>query len=168
MYDTQPQYVTLEKDPLPPQLLKVFDEASDEQQNKNYRNAIILYEQILESHPISRLTYFELARCYSMINKLETSVQLMTRAIIIKPSDVYYNTRGVYNYKIGNNDLAIDDFNFAIKINPQNYTFYENKALALNSKGLKEESCIELNKGFQLDSTTKRVPFIEEIYAKCK
>ncbi|CCD84142.1 conserved hypothetical protein with TPR repeats and a peptidase domain; putative exported protein [Bradyrhizobium sp. ORS 285] len=58
-----------------------------------------------------------------------------TEAIRLQPSQAVYNLRGSAYYDKGEDDIAIADFNDALKLGPPSATIYHNRGNAYRSKG---------------------------------
>ncbi|MGJ4931652.1 caspase family protein [Bradyrhizobium sp. HKCCYLS2038] len=58
-----------------------------------------------------------------------------TEAIRLKPDQALYNLRGSAYFDKGEDDIAIADFNDALKLGPPNATIYHNRGNAYRSKG---------------------------------
>lgn len=120
--------------------------------NERYSKATKTYLQALSIDSNSIYILFDLSHCYAEQNQLEEAVKIISKAIKINPS--YYNiaNRGLYYYKIGDNQLAINDLNWAISINDTIPIYHINLALAYYHNNDYEFSCLEFEKARQLDS----------------
>src|SRR5258708_9815734 len=58
-----------------------------------------------------------------------------TEALRLKPNQALYNMRGSAYYDKGEDDIAIADFNDALRIGPPNGTIFHNRGNAWRSKG---------------------------------
>ena len=64
---------------------------------------------------------------------------------------VAYNNRGVAWKNKGEYDLAIADYNTAIKLDKNYVSAYSNRGVALYRKGDNDRALVEYNKALQLD-----------------
>lgn len=78
---------------------------------------------------------------------LNTGIKLIDSAIFYLPEDPtgYYN-RGSFKIQLGDFKGAINDFNIAIKLNPNLGEAYYNRAVAYSNLGILKNACDDLHK----------------------
>ena len=64
-----------------------FDVANENYKNGNYKDAIFIYESILESKKHSPELYFNLGNCYYKLNQIAPAIYFYEKAKILNPKD---------------------------------------------------------------------------------
>lgn len=123
-----------------------------ELKKSNYLDsAILIYRQALKLEPRNPKLLFDMSDCYAEMNDLEMAIAILDTAILIDSSYIgFYNNRGLYHFKLKENDKAIVDFKKAILIDSTQYVSYTNIALAYYNKRMFEESCEAIKKAEKL------------------
>jgi tetratricopeptide (TPR) repeat protein len=117
-----------------------------------YKEAGELYLNAISVDTSSTKILFELAECYSFQNKLEEAVTIISKAIAIDSSYILFAQKGYYEYKIGNNQSAINNLKKAISLSPKpQYYIYYNLGLSYYSNNQKSEACNSLEKTLELN-----------------
>ena len=98
--------------------------------SQSYSGDIIFWELATQQSPNSAYGFYNLATVYQNHNKVSSSIESFTRAIELKKTDArFYNNRGLaYSYQ-KKYDLAVADYDQALKIDPQSVISYNNRAL---------------------------------------
>jgi hypothetical protein len=136
--------------------------------SKLYFDAIPFYRAAIKIEPKNPGIYFDLSNCYAFTNDLEHAITLLDTAIILNNQFApFYNNRGLLYYKLKQNDKAINDYEYAIKLDSTNMTFYFNLALALYYQKRYNEACQALDKAEHLGFNNGD-RMIKQIRKKCK
>ncbi len=109
--------------------------------NKDWRDPVILYEQILKYSPSNYRATNNLGTVYETRGNYERAEALYQRAIYIDPFKprTYYNLGSVY-LKTGKSDLAVKNFDASISFNPKFYLSYQALAVFYMERGNYKEA----------------------------
>lgn len=88
-----------------------FDVANENFKKGNYKDAIFIYESILESNKHSPELYFNLANCYYKLNQIAPAIYFFEKAKILNPKDTRIDT----NLKFAQN-RTLDQFETVPKL----------------------------------------------------
>ncbi|AFY81753.1 serine protease [Oscillatoria acuminata] len=102
---------------------------------KQYPQALASIDQAIQRQNQDAVLYMFRAGILSALNRYQEAVAAYTIAIDITPHSWAYNNRGAIRKDLGDVQGAIDDFNQAIKINPQNTNAYYNRGNARKESG---------------------------------
>lgn len=80
-----------------------------------------------------------------------------------------FNNRGFAYHKMGNNEKALEDINYSLKLYPENSYAYKNRALVYLDIGKNKEACKELDRALKLGYTQQYGNEVEELVeTNCK
>ena len=131
---------------------ELFSEAYELKRNKQYFEAIIIYEQAKNLEPKNPMILFDLSESYARINNLETAIALLDTAIMIDNTYAgFYNNRGLLFIKLKEYEKAIIDYQKAIEIDSNHPSFYANLAMAYYYKDLFDLACQQIEKAESIE-----------------
>jgi len=136
--------------------------------SKQYSDAIPIYRTAINIEPQNPKLYFDLANCYAFTDNLEQAILLLDTAIVLNSEFApFYSNRGLLHYKLKQNDNAIRDFKYSIKLDSTNSKLYFNLSLVLYEQNQFEESCKAYKNAERLGLNT-RDEMKEVIKKKCE
>lgn len=129
-----------------------------------YNKAIETYYIARKLEPNNPRILFDLANVYTRKDELENAIKFLDTAIIIDDKSApFYNNRGLLRYKLKKNKSAINDFKQSLNIEPNNYIYYVNIALAYHRINEPYKSCISIQKSEELGLKLNEFYNLEEI-----
>ncbi len=149
--------------------LQICEQARLFKNSRNYDDAVRLYREARKLEPQNPRILFELSCIYSNSNELETAISLLDTAIILDSnSAIFYSNRGLLNYKLKNNNLAILDYLNAIKIEPKRHYYHTNLALVYYYEDEFEKACESISKSEELgyENLDNTIEFIKKRYCQ--
>jgi Flp pilus assembly protein TadD len=88
-----------------------------------------------------------MSNSYAQLNNLTEAISLLDTAISIDNSfPAFFNNRGLYYYKMSQNEKAIEDYNHAIELDPTQPVFYSNLALVQYYQNDFDKACDAIKK----------------------
>jgi hypothetical protein len=133
-----------------PETRELSIKASNCYDNKQMSESIKYYKKAISIEPQNPFLHFDLSQVYCSLNEIELELAELDTTIMFNPHFFEaFNNRGFINYKLGNFNQAISDFNISIGIDslsPKVSSVYLNKALALFALKRNEEGCIYIQK----------------------
>lgn len=120
--------------------------AFDFKKQGQYDRAIKLYNQAIKIEPDNPILYFDLSECYFGKDELSLAINCLNYAINID-STFYglYNNRGLYYYRLMQDEKAIADFEKAVQLNNQSADLFYNLALGYLSTNQSDKACVAYN-----------------------
>jgi predicted O-linked N-acetylglucosamine transferase (SPINDLY family) len=110
-----------------------------------------IYRQILQADPNQPVALHFLGLIAHQLGKNEVSVNLITKAITIKPDfDEACFTLGLVLQGLGELDKAVASYNKAIIIKPNYFKAHSNLGAALNDQGKLDEAVVSYNKAITI------------------
>jgi len=122
-----------------------FKRASILIQNKNYNQAVEVYNSVLSVLPSNYQALKEKARIMILMQQWQDAVRLYEYLLsIYNPEEEFYNNAAIANIKMGNFESALDHFTNALKLNPSNIDALFNRAKLYEMMGNKEKEKIDI------------------------
>lgn len=96
--------------------------------------------------------YCVLGSTHAMIGKYDLSLESFNKSILIDSGfATAYSCRGaLYYYFLNENEMALDDFNKAIKLDPKSYNQFYNRGIMYRLKGDYEKAISDYSKALSL------------------
>lgn len=146
--------------------------AFDLKKSRQFDEAIELYKKAISIEQDNPKLFFDMAECYASTDRLIIAVHLMDTAISLDSLYApFYSNRGLYNYKLYNDQDAINDYKKAIKLDAKNDVFHINLASVYYSNNNFSEACAEFKLAILLGTTLddlKGQPEVEKLKDLCK
>tara|TARA_S200000501_G_scaffold346023_1_gene359121 strand:- start:464 stop:1783 length:1320 start_codon:yes stop_codon:yes gene_type:complete len=106
------------------------------QKNKNFKEAIKLYNKVIKIEKSAVLAYYNLGLIYEQTSNTELAMYNYNEAIKAKPLFIYaYNNLGILFQREGNKAKAVENFKKVIKIDSKFVSGYNNLGLSYASSG---------------------------------
>jgi len=130
-----------------------LDLALEKIKNKNFPEAIKLYEKILNQEPENFDANLNLGSIYAQTKNLSKASEFLSKAIKINPKipDVH-NNLAMIEITLKNYDKAIEHAQNAIKLNPNFFLAFNNLGIAQKEKGNYEEAKSSFQKSISINS----------------
>ena len=123
--------------------LPTFLKAGDLFNEGKFKQAIKLYNLILQGNKTSTRALIELGICYENICEIRKAIECYNSVLEINPkSDSALNNKGIALSNLGNHKEAIDCFDRILQLNPSDKIALDNKEKALKRHHLSEFSDI--------------------------
>ena len=120
---------------------ELFDQGKKLRLSSDFLGAIRYYKEALKIEPNNIYILWQLADSYAHNNDIRIGIKFLDKAIAIDSENFgLYNDRGVFYYKLCENDMALMNFNKALKIDSTNPTVYVNLALVYHYMKLQDKS----------------------------
>jgi len=121
--------------------------------DKNYKNALINFEDALKISPDSANYAVFMGMCYEKLRETENSIIYYDKALEIDPNelDAYYYKSTLY-YNLGKFDLALGNLKIAIKEKTKESYFYTLKADIEIQQENYEQAVIDCNNAIKIDN----------------
>ncbi len=113
----------------------------------NYRAAIAAFKMALKIDSLRGEPRLNLAVTYNMMGDNENSLKQLNKLETIEPSDRMYYLRGLLLAELKRSDEAVLDIEKAIKLNPNNSSYYYNLVLIYNEMGKISRARLWLEEG---------------------
>ena len=128
----------------------------------NHESAINDFTSAIKQNALAVQKYLQQFEEYDKISSFEKAEKgIETPAVDVNFAIPYY-LRGYSYSTTGKNNEAMDDFNTAIKINPNHGAAYYQRGKLLWSTGKKDEACIDLGMAGSLKDSSAREMFDEK------
>lgn len=115
---------------------EIFKLGYQNQKNKNFKEAIKLYNKVIKIDRSAVLAYYNLGLIYEQTSNTELAKHNYKEAIKLKPLFIYaYNNLGILFQREGNKAKAVENFKKVIKIDPKFISGYNNLGLSYASAG---------------------------------
>jgi tetratricopeptide (TPR) repeat protein len=115
---------------------KLFEQAVDFFNKKNYDKSKNLYEEILKINPKSSNIYGNLGVIYKIKGDINTAIKYYVTAINLNPKNtLVYNNLGNALKEIKNYKMAIKVYTDALKINPKDFNMFNNLGMVFELIG---------------------------------
>ena len=106
------------------------------QKEKNFKDAIKYYKEVVKIDPSIVFAYYNLGLIYEKLGNIEIAKKYYQRAINLDPLFVHsYTNLGIIFQKEGAKEKAIKYFAKVIDIDPNNFNSYNNLGLVYASQG---------------------------------
>ncbi|MFM6009549.1 MAG: trypsin-like peptidase domain-containing protein [Dolichospermum sp.] len=112
--------------------------------------ALVAINAAIRLEPNNPNLYNEKYVVLSNLKKYKEAAAAINKAIELSPRAAFYNNRGIVRKELGDKQGAIDDFNLAIKINPNYAQAYYNRGIAKAQSGDKQGAREDLQQAAQL------------------
>jgi tetratricopeptide (TPR) repeat protein len=130
----------------------ILERATIAYDNKNYKEAIALYDQVIALDPNNARAYNNRGIAYANLSNYEKAITDYTEAIKLDPNYAEaYNNRGDAYYYLNNYKQAIADYTQAIKIDPNYAEAYLYRADAYDNSGEKSKAIADLTQAIKID-----------------
>ena len=121
-------------------MINLFNDAIDDFNNADYKNAINKFDFILKELPNQGAVLYYKSLSFGALGEYEKAIQLMNKAIEINPHDYrFWNDKGSFLVQINDIDEAIVCFDESIKIN-SNSCNWSNEAILFHKIGELQKS----------------------------
>lgn len=115
---------------------KLFEQAIEFFNKKDYDKSKILYEEILKINPKSSNIYGNLGVIYKIKGDINTAIKYYVTAINLNPKNtLVYNNLGNAFKEIKNYKMAIRVYTDALKINPKDFNMFNNLGIVFELIG---------------------------------
>jgi tetratricopeptide (TPR) repeat protein len=107
------------------------------------QQAIAQYKQVIKMDGTSSEAYLNLSKCLMTAGNIEEAKQFLKQSITSDPNkgEPHQELGNIYWKKDNDIDKGIAEYRIAVSVEPSVPAFYESLAIALESKGQKEEAC---------------------------
>lgn len=114
---------------------------------KKYDSAIYLYQTARKLEPNNTTVLFYMSNSFAQLDNLTEAILLLDTAISIDNTfPAFFNNRGLYYYKMYQNEKAIEDYIHAIELDPTQPVFYSNLALVEYYQNNFDKACKAIKK----------------------
>jgi Tfp pilus assembly protein PilF len=97
--------------------------------NKNYKEAVERFSEVIEKKPDFALAYVSRGSAYNRAGNLDDAMTDFNKALELRPDyPRAYHLRGLLYEKKGEDNKALEDFNRAIELNPDYGAAYYSRA----------------------------------------
>ncbi|MFM6878786.1 MAG: tetratricopeptide repeat protein, partial [Microcystis panniformis] len=96
---------------------------------ENYEQALTVINQAISLVPNNPNSYNEKYGVLSELKRYDEGLAAITQAINLAPRAAWYYNRGILYYNQQKYELALDDYNKAIELNPNHAGAYYNRGL---------------------------------------
>lgn len=94
------------------------------ERNRVWANELTLWEDVIKKSPEKARVNANLGRVYGSMGRYNEAIYYLSRAIAISPDNITYENRGVIYSRQGRNDLALNDLNTSIAMEPTYFSVY--------------------------------------------
>lgn len=139
-----------------PALAATVDQAITAQRNRDYKQAIVLWTQLIDSGQFSgdrlAIMYYNRGLSHRRTGQLDKAVADYTKAARLTPQDAsIFNNRGFAYDEQRKYDLAIADYTRAIQLKPDYARAYSNRGVAYRKKGRDDLAIADYNQAIKID-----------------
>jgi len=144
----------------------------------NWLLAIDDFNQLMTILPRYYFSYEMKGKCYKSINQIESAIGEYNNLILLKPTiSDYYHDRGNLKFEISSkiDDGFLEDFYLAIKLDPQNNLFYNNRGRTYLTYNENELAVADFKKAIELsdfyisqDVNNKEIHYYRKAWALYK
>lgn len=93
-------------------------------------DAIRLCQEAINIEHDNPMLFFDISECYARSNRLNDAILAIDTAITLDSLYApFYNNRGLYSYKVYNDQGAINDYKKAIELDSMSYIYHANLSL---------------------------------------
>jgi tetratricopeptide (TPR) repeat protein len=111
----------------------------------------------IKTSELTAQEWFERGVVFESNSNIDESIRCFSEAIILTPNYEAYFNRGIARRVIGDLDGAIQDYNLAIRLNPNEAQTYNNRGNARRDKGDLDGAISDYNKALLLKPDAARV-----------
>jgi len=119
--------------------------------NKVWADELTLWEDCVKESPNKSRVNANLGRVYGSMGKLNEAVYYLSRAIAISPDNISYENRGIIYSQEGRNDLALEDLDRSIAMDPGYFSTYIKRSWLYQSQHDYQEALADLARAIQLE-----------------
>jgi tetratricopeptide (TPR) repeat protein/S1-C subfamily serine protease len=113
--------------------------------------ALAAIDKAIQLQPNNPNLYNEKRAVLSDLKKYREAEAAINKAIKLSPRAAFYNNRGIVRNELGDKQGAIDDFNQAIKINPNLAEAYSNRGTVRDDLGDKQGAIDDYNQAIKIN-----------------
>jgi tetratricopeptide (TPR) repeat protein/S1-C subfamily serine protease len=113
--------------------------------------ALAAINQAIQLQPNNPNLYNEKRAVLSDLKKYREAEAAINKAIELSPRAAFYNNRGIVRDELGDKQGAIDDYNLAIKINPNFANAYYNRGIVRDELGDKQGAIDDYNLAIKIN-----------------
>jgi tetratricopeptide (TPR) repeat protein len=118
------------------------------------RKAVAEFTRAIDLDPTNALGYYNRARSYQEIGKLDSAIRDYSKAIQLNPNLANaHNNRGVAYATKKEQKRALSDFDRAISLDPTRADYYNNRGNVYAAKGKLDRAITQYNQAIALDSS---------------
>lgn len=125
------------------------DKGDELLESKKYREALEVYNKLIESHPSDACLYHYRAEAFEGLGKDDYVLKDLGTSIRMKPYARHYSKRGAFWRRKKEYERALNDFNRAIEIKPDDPYYYSERALTYGYLEQYEEGIKDLTRAIQ-------------------
>ena len=138
--------------PVSPQLVPQANEAKEQFERGNYRDAEKTYRAMLEQEPDNIYILDNLGVVLFRSGKLKPAEEIFKKALVVSPDDEFsHRTLGIVYYTEGNFEAAVGELTKALTINPKDAIGHNYLGITASAKEWPEAARSELEKAVAID-----------------
>lgn len=162
-----PRVETRPTPPVPAELIPMANEAKEQFERGNYRQAEKGYQEVLSKAPDNIYARSNLGVVQYRSGKYKSAEETFRKVIAVSPDDAFsHRTLGIIYYTQGKLDQAVGDLTKALAIAPKDPIAHNYLGIAASAKGWQEAARKELETAIALDPSYADAHFnLAVIYA---
>lgn len=134
-----------------------------------YSQAIENYRKSLELNPEEIENYLRLSECYKQSGEIKNAIVYLEKVIAIAPKKEYYHLLGWLYFRDRLYNLASETFTQALKLEPESYEIYLERAIIDLKLGNLEQALEETKRALRINSESALAYFLQAlIYSQRK
>jgi tetratricopeptide (TPR) repeat protein/S1-C subfamily serine protease len=135
-----------------PDFVPAWDKLSAGYRKSNQLDkALAAINQAIRLQPNNPNLYNEKYGVLRDLKRYREAAAAINKAIELSPRAAFYNNRGNVRYELGDKQGAIQDYNQAIKINPNDALAYNNRGIVRNELGDKQGAIQDCNQAIKIN-----------------
>ncbi|MDO8517552.1 MAG: glycosyltransferase [Nanoarchaeota archaeon] len=150
-------YIEIEKKNLRDDFFQDYQIASQLHAINELDESLEFLNKSIEKNSLFALSWLELGMIQIKQNKLQDAKQSLHKAESLEEHPMTYDHLGILYGQLGETEKAINYFQKAIKLNPQNADFHFNLGLTYDSIGMKKEASIEFQNAVYLNKAYEKI-----------
>lgn len=157
-------YDTIIKSKIQPDWYPILKKAEVYKEMRRLDKVSVLYEEVLKLNPENGVvTNFSIGKIYEEMNNYDKALEYFNKQLEIEESAYYYIYRGVFYVRNNKVQEAIEDYNTAIKLEPENPYPYNNLACIYEDSQEYEEAISYFKKAIEVDKEENSFKFYDNI-----
>jgi tetratricopeptide (TPR) repeat protein/S1-C subfamily serine protease len=135
-----------------PDFVPAWDKLSSVYRESNQLDkALAAIDKAIQLQPNNPNLYNQKYGVLSDFKKYREAEAAINKAIELSPRAAFYNNRGIVRKELGDKQGAIDDYNLAIKFNPNLALAYNNRGIVRNELGDKQGAIDDYNQALKFN-----------------